>query len=165
MDNQQQTKQAEKKYIPGFPKVDCVPVKCDEEFMVDLKVKFDPATGKTTPDDSNKVNLHEIIQTYKDQCGMELAKKLIRTGQVPPDAFKDDAHHDYNCAAIPEGRQALDNLVIQNKAQVDALAAGLGIPSDYGKLTDDQLTSLVKEYISRNSDKFIKPSAPVKEAE
>lgn len=155
---------SERTSVKGFPPVVVQPIKCDERMMIDLKVKFDPKTGKTTPDESQKIDLVELIQTYKDQCGMELAKKLIRTGQVPPDAFKDDGKHSYDASIIPETAQARDNAANAQKAQVDAMASALGIPADYGKLTDDQLTTFIKEYISRNESKFVKPATAVEES-
>jgi hypothetical protein len=151
------------KPVPGFPNRRCEPVKCDDPYMIELKVKFDPKTGSTTPDESNKVNLVEIIQTYRDQCGMELAKKMIKLGQADPAQFRDDGNHSYDASVIPETTQQRANAAIVAEKRVEALATEMGIPNS--KISDDQLTYLIQQYISAHQDKFVKPAETPKEAQ
>lgn len=142
-------------HTPGFPTVIVKATKCDERMMVDLKVKKDE-DGNVIPDESNLVDLDALIQTYKDQCGMELAKKMLKLGQATPEDFVDDGKGNYDSSAIPETPQARANAAVAAKAQADAVKQKFGIPTDQD-LTQEQFENLIKSYISANPDKFIKP--------
>lgn len=141
---------------PGYPTVILKATKCDERMMVDLKVKKDK-DGNVTPDESNLVDLDALIQTYKDQCGMELAKKMLNLGQATPEDFADDGKGSYDSSMIPETPQDRANAAVAAKAQADAVKQKFGIPIDQD-LTQEQFENLIKSYISANPEKFIKPA-------
>lgn len=140
----------------GYPTVVLKATKCDEKMMVDLKVKKDE-DGNVVPDESNLIDLDALIQTYKDQCGMEAAKRLLKLGQAQPEDFADDGKSGLDCTVIPESAQDRANAAVAAKAQADAVKQKFGIPTDQD-LTQEQFENLIKSYISANPDKFIKPA-------
>lgn len=128
----------------------------NERYMVDLKVKFDPETGATVPDESDLIDLEALIQTYKDQCGMELAQKLIKTGQAQPEDFKDDGKRSGEVPTELETAQGRANAALAATAHAEALAKGLDLPKDAAKLTDDQLTAIIAKTIQEKYPDIIK---------
>lgn len=146
---------------PGFPTVTIVPTKADQKFMVDLKVKVQE-DGKVVPDESNLVDLDSLIQTYKDQCGMEAAKRMIKLGQASPEDFADDGKGSYDGTNIPETAQGRANAAVIAQKQADAVKAKYGI--DPGQdLTQEQFENIIKNYIAANPDKFVAPVAKAQE--
>lgn len=127
-------------------------VNVNDPYMANLKVKVNE-DGTVSPDESDLVNLDELIQTYKDQCGMELAKRLIKLGQIDPASLADDGKHSYDGSKVPDGAQAIANAAIAAGKNVDAAKSALGIPE--GNLTDEQLDALIKGYIEKHLDKFV----------
>lgn len=130
--------------------------KAYEPFMANLKVKFDPATGSTIPDESDLVDLDKLIQTYKDQCGMELARKLIKQGIATDGDFADDGKHSGNVPAYLETAQGRANAAVLAKNQADALAATLGVSST---MTEEQLTAIISKTIAEKFPQMIKQEA------
>lgn len=142
-----------KKYCPGFPKVDCQPIDCTEHLMVDLKVKVNE-DHTVSPDDSNVVDLDALTQTYRDQCGMEAAKRLLKSGQAQPSDFADDGKSNYDGTIVPETAQERANAAVAAGVKVDAVKAKYGIDPN-AKMSDEQFDALIKDYISKNLDKFV----------
>lgn len=128
----------------------------NERYLVDLKVKFDPQTGATIPDESDVIDLEALIQTYKDQCGMELAQKLIKTGQAQPDDFKDDGKHSGEVPPELETAQGRANAALAATSHVEALAKGLDLPKGAAKLTDEQLSAIIARTIQEKYPDIIK---------
>lgn len=147
----------QKKYCPGFPKVDIQPIDCSAHFMVNLKVKVNE-DHTVSPDESDLVDLDAMTQTYKDQCGMEAAKRLLKLGQAQPSDFADDGKGNYDASVIPETPQARANAAVVAGVQLDAVKAKYGIDPN-AKLTEDQVNAIIKEYIQQNAAQFVKPSA------
>lgn len=151
----------QKKYCPGFPKVDIQPIDCSAHFMVNLKVKVNE-DHTVSPDESDLVDLDAMTQTYKDQCGMEAAKRLLKLGQAQPSDFADDGKGSYDASIIPETAQARANAAVAAGVQLDAVKAKYGIDPT-AKLTEDQVNAIIKDYIQANADKFIQQTAQVEQ--
>lgn len=128
------------------------PVKCNDPFMANLKVKVN-GDGTVSPDESDLVNLDEMIQTYRDQCGMEMAIRLIKLGQIDPQSLADDGKHSYDGTKVPDGRQAIDNAAIAAGEKVEAAMSEFGIPD--GNVSDEQLDALIGKYIEKHLDKYV----------
>lgn len=143
----------DKKYCPGFPKVDIQPIDCSDHFMADLKVKVNE-DHTVSPDESNLVDLDAMTQTYKDQCGMEAAKRLLKLGQAQPSDFADDGKGNYDGSIIPETAQERANAAVAAGLQLDAIKAKYGIDPN-AKLTEDQVNAIIKEYIQQNAAQFV----------
>jgi len=135
---------------------------CSKRTMINLGVKFDPATGSTTPDESDVIDLVDLIQTYKDQCGVEMAQKLIKTGQALPEDFADDGKHSGD-STLPQFQspQALANAAVQSQAATKQILDALGLNESAIKLSDDQLTSIVEKVIAEKfPDIYKHPDTP-----
>lgn len=132
------------------------PVKCDVRQFIQLGVKFDPATGSTSPDESNIIDLVELTQTYKDQCGMELAKRLLKNGMATPEQFQDDGKHSGD-ATLPglESAQAAANAAIAAEKNVEAMLQQLGMDKNVLTLSEDQLSALISKTISEKFPQLI----------
>lgn len=50
-------------------------------------LELDKETGSTVIVEKDPLDLYELIQSYKDQCGMEFVQKLITRGLASPDDF------------------------------------------------------------------------------
>lgn len=136
----------------------CTAVACDRKYMAKLGVKIDEETGRAVPDESNLVDLDALIQTYRGQCGMELAKHLIKLGQAAQEDFADDGNHGFDATIVPESAQERSNAAIAAKANLDAIKQAYGIPLDV-ELTQDQYDSLVKAFVEKHLEQFVKPTA------
>lgn len=127
-----------------------VPSKLDDKLMVQLGVKkLDD--GSVVPDQSQTIDLDALIQTYKDQCGMELAKRLIATGQATEVDFRDDCKHSGDIRELPVSAQSRANAAVTAAANTAAMADELGVRAD---MDEEQLTAIIQQYIQKNPDKF-----------
>lgn len=145
------------KYDPmGIPIRPVASLDLDVKYMSKLGVTFDPATGSTKPDTSEQVDLDALIQTYKGQCGMELAKRLIKQG-VDPATFADDGKHsgDVTHPSL-QSAQDIANAAIQAGISVEEIAKAFGIPANGAQLDDETLGTLVSKYIAEHYPNIIK---------
>lgn len=94
-----------------------------------LKVSFDKETGSTVPDESERVELQPLIESYKDQCGMEYVQKLIRTGYATPDKFADDGKHGGDASGPTDVNDAW-RLAQAGQSQIRKTAETLGMKID-----------------------------------
>lgn len=145
---------------PGFPDVIIRKTKADEKMMINLGVKK-LEDGTVVPDESNLVDLDAMVQTYKDQCGMEAAKRLLQTGEKTPADFKDPGIQ-YDDTVIPQSAQDRANAAVAAKEQADAVKAKYGIEPGQ-EMTQEQFENVVKSYIAANPDKFVMPKQTTEE--
>lgn len=134
---------------------------CSDKYMINLKVKVNE-DHSVSPDESDKVDLDALIQTYKDQCGMEMAQRLIKLGQAQPGDFADDGQHSVDCTKLPQSTQEAANMAVAAGKQTEALRKKFGLPN--ADLDGDQLEAMLNAYFSKHPE-FIKQPAPAKEAE
>lgn len=112
------------------------------DLLVQLKVKFDPETGSTTVDESDSIDLDSMIQTYKDQCGVEYVMKLIKMGMANPDKFMDDGKHGGDASAPTDINDALA-LANAGNSVAQQIAKSLGMSIDE-TTTDQQIADRIK---------------------
>lgn len=154
------SQQIEKQHITGYDPMGCPMtydpgVDCHVDYMVKLNVIFHPETGTTEPDESEMVNLTEVIQTYKGQCGMELARKLIAQG-VDPATFADDGQHSGDATSPTlQSAQAIANAAIQQQVTVEQIRQALGLPTNAETLDDSTLSTLVEKIIKEKYPNII----------
>lgn len=139
------------------------PVKCDSTDMIQLGVKFDPATGATVPDESNIINVVELTQSYRDQCGLELAQRLLKNGLASPEQFADDGEHSFD-STLPglESAQAAANAAIAAEKNVQAMLDQLGMDKNVLTLTEEQLTAVISKTISEKFPHLIQQKQETK---
>lgn len=135
-------------------------LKSTQRYICDPTVIVDPATGSTKPDYSNKIDLVALIQTYKDQCGMELAKRLIKQG-VDPAVFADDGKHSGDVTdPTLQSPQAIANAALANAEAVAQIKKALGLPDNANALSEEQLSTLVGKVIAEKYPNLIQPASP-----
>lgn len=108
-------------------------VKLDEQFLDQFDIELDKSTGNTKVVKVGKINIVEQIQTYRDDCGMELMKKMIAQG-ADPKVFADDGLHGADCTLPTDLNEALAAAQAAT-AKANAAADKLGI-QDYAKSSD-----------------------------
>lgn len=134
--------------------------------FIKLKVKFDPKTGSTTPDESEVIDLYELTQTYRDQCGMELAQKLIKNGLAMPGDFADDGQHSGDVSApVFESVQAAANAAIAAQQKTESMLQELGLNPSALQLNEEQLSAIVSKTIAEKFPQLIKQQETPSNAE
>lgn len=89
------------KYTPfGTPIRAVKPSDCSNKFLKQYGLELDKETGSTFVVEKDPLDLDAQIQTYKDQCGMELAQLQIKRGLADPGDF----------AAVPGDYGDISNL-------------------------------------------------------
>lgn len=103
------------KYTPfGTPIRPVKPSDCSNKLLKQYGLELDKETGSTFVVEKDPLDLDAQIQTYKDQCGMELAQLQIKRGLADPGDFA-AAPGDYgDTSTLP------DNLNDAYRASLDA---------------------------------------------
>lgn len=74
----------------GTPIREFKPVHSDKIYKKEIAqfgLELDQKTGSTIIVQKDPLDLDALIQSYKDQCGMELAQLMIKRGMASPDDF------------------------------------------------------------------------------
>lgn len=143
--------QAELIVPPSIPIRECVAIKADQCEFIQLGVKV---TEKHTviPDESNVINLDDLIQTYKDSCGMEAAQRMLKTGQRTLEDFKDPLIN-VDCTKLPSTPQEAANMAVAAEKNLAAFKEKYNLPE---KIDGSQLEILLNDYFSKHPE-YIKP--------
>lgn len=109
-------------YTPfGTPIRAAVPSDCSKKDLAQFGLELDKETGSTYVVQKDPIDLDELIQSYKDQCGMELAQLQIKRGLASPDDF----------AAVPgdygDTSMLADNINDAYQASMKAQSAGIDL--------------------------------------
>lgn len=128
-------------YFNGIDYVPPEPSKLDERFLVQAKPVLDPKTGETKIDESDKLDLYELIQSYKDQCGIEFMLKQIKLGIVTPESLADDGQHSGDVSGPMDINDAYRAQLVQAEAK-KVLADTLGIKDE---LTEEKIKARLAE--------------------
>lgn len=121
--------------------------KLGADSFVQLGVKFDPKTGSTTPDESNKISLVKLIQTYKDQCGMEFVQKQLRLGLLKPEDLADDGKHSGDGTLPIDVNDAYRAALNAGKEKQElAKALGIDLPEN---VTPDQIKAALEKIYAK----------------
>ena len=125
------------------PKIHVDKVTRDVIHQFDLKL--DKETGNTSIVEVEPVDVNELVGSYASVAGMAYARKLIQTGQVSPNAFADDGQHSADIVGMPDNIYDASQAAAAAKVKGDAVAASLGLGSDYVSKKD--LDSLIKQKV------------------
>lgn len=131
-----------KVYIYGFDYVPPAPSKLDERYLVQPKPVLDPTTGETHIDESDKIDLVELAESYKDQCGLEFMLRQMKLGVVTPESLADDGKHSGDATYPTDINDAYRALLEENDKKA-RLAAALGLKVD--ELTEEKITAAIAE--------------------
>lgn len=125
-------------------------MKCDDVYLIKLGVKVDKETMRTVPDESDKVNLVELIQSYKDSVGIDAILRGIQSGQIDPAMIADNGKMSGDIADLPDNLNEAYQRNLAKDAAIQEIAAGLGIdPStinaeNYSQVVTDAIAARIK---------------------
>lgn len=127
------------KYTPfGTPIRKFKPVDCSRKLLKQYGLELDKETGSTFVVEKDPMDLDAQIQTYKDQCGMELAQLEIKRGLASPEDFAAKPGDYGDTSTLP------DNLNDAYRASLDAKKAKV----DLSKFkTDADIQAYVKAQV------------------
>lgn len=121
-------------------------MKCDDIYLIKLGVKVDQETMRTVPDESDKVNLVQLIQSYKDSVGVDAILRGIESGQIDPASIADDGSMSGDIADLPDNLNDAYQRNLAKDAAIQEIAAGLGI--DPSTINADNYSQVVTEAIA-----------------
>lgn len=121
-------------------------MKCDDVYLIKLGVKVDQETMRTVPDESDKVNLVELIQSYKDSVGIDAVLRGIQSGQIDPAMIADNGNMSGDIADLPDNLNEAYQRNLAKDAAIQEIAAGLGI--DPTTINAENYSQVVTEAIA-----------------
>lgn len=127
------------RYDPaGHPGVDL-----HEETMTQYTwtMDHDHCSKGVTNENVEKLNLYQLTQSFKKECGMELMKTLLRSGQASPEDFMDNGNLSGD-DTLPKDINTLNETVGGDAQKMAAVLSGLG-----GSFADAVRSGNVDEYI------------------
>ena len=109
-------------YTPfGTPIREEVAQDCSQKEIAQFGLELDKETGSTHVVLKDPLDLDALIQTYKDQCGMELAQLQIRRGLATPDDFAAQPGDYGDTSTLP------DNINDAYRASLEAKKSGINL--------------------------------------
>lgn len=108
---------------------------------------------RVTGENIEDLDLYALTQSYKDQCGMELMKQLIASGQASPEDFYDNGQLGGD-NSLPTDINTLHAYVEAEKSNAEKAVGALG-----GNLGDALASGDIEAYIKGLVDKAIAAQA------
>lgn len=115
-----------------------------EGLLPQYTVELDKATGTTKPVAGDPISIPELVASYEDQCGMEWARRMLRSGQLTAADLADDGKHGGDFTGSTELNVAYRNAQAA-KAQGDKVAAAIGA-TNY--MSEEDLDAYVKAKVA-----------------
>ena len=144
------------KYTPfGTPIRKTEPQDCSNKFLAQFGLELDKETGSTTIVVKDPLDLDAEIQTYKDQCGMELAQLEIKRGLASPEDFAAKPGDYGDISTLP------DNINDAYRASLDAKQAAKIDLSQFK--TDADIEAYVKAQVKAQLEAQAKAQTQPKE--
>lgn len=107
-------------------------------------LKLEKETGTTKPIIAEEIDTDQLIQSYKDTCGLEAAQKMIRSGLASPEQFADDGKHSGDLTGVPDYAGDLVRQVQQSNAAAAQVKSALGIEN-----LDGDIEKIVTEAVNK----------------
>lgn len=105
----------------GTPIRDVLPVDCSQKELAQFGLELDKETGSTYVVVKDPIDLDALIQSYKDQCGMELAQLQIKRGLASPEDFAAEPGDYGDTSTLP------DNINDAYRASLVAQQSGINL--------------------------------------
>lgn len=125
----------------GYPKVPVVPTKLDDNRFIQLKVKFDPATGSTVPEEE-VLDFQKVIESYREQCGVEFMIKQVKLGAISLASLADDGQHGADIAGSPDNINDAYQAAVVGNDNIAGLEKALDVNLE--GLTQEQAEAAIK---------------------
>lgn len=107
-------------------------------------VELDKETGSTQPVKGDPISIPELVASYEDQCGMEWARRMLRSGQLTAADLADDGKHGGDYTGTTSINVAYRQAQAA-KAQGDKVAASIGA-TNY--MSEEDLDAYVKAKVA-----------------
>lgn len=132
------------KYTPfGTPIRKVKGVKCNVRTIPQFGLVLDKETGTTHLEAKDPLDLHALIQTFRDQCGMTAAQNLIKRGLADSQDFAAQPGDYGDTSTLP------DNLNDAYQASLAGKKAAKASGVDLGKLrTEADIKAYVDKMVS-----------------
>lgn len=122
-------------------------IKCDDKFLVKPKLVLDKETGSTKIDVSDKIDTCQMIQSYRDQVGVEAIMRLMAKGQLNPAAVADDGKHGLDISKLPDNINEARDAAIAAQGQKKEIAKIFGL--DPKELTAANFEKLINAAVEK----------------
>lgn len=119
-----------------------------EGLLKQYTVELDKSTGETHPVEGDPISIPELVASYEEQCGMEWARRMLRSGQLTPEMLADDGRHGGDYSGSTELNVAYRDAKAA-KAKGDQVAASLGVE---GYMDAEDITALVNQRVQEILD-------------
>lgn len=100
-------------------------VEGSDGLMDQWTLELDTTTGKAHPVKADPISIPDLAQSYEDQCGMEWARRMLKSGQLSAADLADDGKHGGDFSGTTSLNVAYRQAQAA-KAQGDQVAASIG---------------------------------------
>lgn len=129
-------------------------LKKDLGFIREYGLEVDKETHRTKPVVKNKVDIDKLVQSYKEQCGIEYMLRMVQQGRVDLNDICDDGKHGVDATVIPTFAGDALRMLKPGIKEGEKLKDTLGIPKDL-KLNEANLEAVLKPYIESYFNKMV----------
>lgn len=145
------------KYTPfGTPIRKFKGVNCNVRTVPQFGLVLDKETGTTHIEAKDPLDLHALIQTFRDQCGMTAAQNLIKRGLAEPEDFAAKPGDYGDTSMLP------DNLNDAYQASLSANQAAKASGVDLGQFKTE---ADIKAYVDKMVSEQLKAAEAAKAAQ
>lgn len=131
------------KYTPfGTPILESKPSDVSKKELAQFGLELDKETGSTNVVLKEPLDLDALIQTYKDQCGMELAQMQLKRGLASPEDFAAVPGDYGDTSTLPDNI----NDAYQQKLAAEEAAGSLDL---HQFKTDADIQAYVEKYVQQ----------------
>jgi len=120
-------------------------------------LELDKSTGETNVVETDPISIPELVKSYEDQCGMEWAQRMLRSGQISLQSLADDGQHGGDFTGSTSLNVAYRQAQAA-KAQGDQVASAIGA-TEY--MSQEDLDAYVKAKVAE----ALAAKAPASEGE
>lgn len=132
----------------------CIANKCDERYLHKYTYKADHESLALvlSDEDVEPLDLVEMTQSYKNECGIEAMKLLLKSGQASPEDFADDGTGSADSTQFPTNLNDAYQASLETRKAASKSVASLGGSLESaiasGNL-DEYVKGLVNEQIKK----------------
>lgn len=131
-------------YTPfGTPIRPVIPTDCSKKELEQFGLELDKETGSTFVVEKDPIDLDEIVQSYKSQCGMEMAQTLLKRGLASEEDFYAKPGDYGDVSELPDNL----NDAYQAKLAADQVAEAAGLALE-GIKTDADFQAYVDQLVA-----------------
>lgn len=125
------------------------PVDASERLVPEWGLELDKTTGNTKPVITGQIDMVEVVQSYKDSCGIEAVKRDLACGRVTPEDLADDGKHggDFTNPTMLSEMTSIVRQAIADSKAADEEAAKKGLDVKAIKVDGLDLDAYIKQQV------------------